>query len=212
MQINPEHLDALQELLNIGVGRAAGSLNQMLEKPIGLHVPFIQLGTSEEVFREIQQIQEATFSSVQLPFKGTFKGSACLLFPTDSAAALVTALTGEAEGTHIMDSLREASLTEIGNIVLNGVMGSLGNILRDQISYSVPYYQETSMLGLFNPTTSDSSEIVLWAQTQFTIDQHNITGDIILLLGISDLGLLIDAVGGLSQLTTPHYEPSGQTS
>ncbi len=103
MHISPEHLDALQELINIGVGRAAGSLNQMLEKPIRLHVPFIGLGNQDEVFQEIQKIQETTLSSVQLPFKGTFKGTVCLLFPPDSAAALVTALTGEAEDTDTMD-------------------------------------------------------------------------------------------------------------
>jgi len=122
MHISPDHLDALQELLNIGVGRAAGSLNQMLEKPIRLHIPSIQLGKLDELSQDIQLIKEDTLSSVQLPFKGPFTGSACLLFPTESAAALVMALTGETEDSDTMDSLREATLTEIGNIVLNGVM------------------------------------------------------------------------------------------
>ncbi len=212
MHISPEHRDALQELLNIGVGRAAGSLNQMLEKPIRLHVPFIRIGKPDEVAQEIQKMQETTLSSVQLPFKGTFQGSACLLFPTDSAAALVTALTGEAEDTDTMDSLREATLTEIGNIVLNGVMGSLANILQNQITYSVPFYEETSLQGLLQPSPSESSEMVLWAHTQFTIEDYDLTGDIMLMFGIPDLGLLINAVSELSQLTTCQYASAGSTS
>ncbi len=212
MHISPEHLDALQELLNIGVGRAAGSLNQMLEKPIRLHVPFIQLGKPDDIAQEIQKIQETTLSSVQLPFKGTFQGSACLLFPTDSASALVTALTGEAEDTDTMDSLREATLTEIGNIVLNGVMGSLANILQNQITYTVPFYQETSLTGLLQPSPSDSSEMVLWAHTQFTIADYNLTGDIMLMFGIPDLGLLINAISELSHITTPQHAATGSTS
>jgi len=124
----------------------------------------------------------------------------------------VTALTGEAEDTDTMDSLQEASLTEIGNIVLNGVMGSLANILQHQISYSVPFYQETSLHGLLQPTPSDSSEIVLWAQTQFTIAQHNITGEIMLMLGLSDLGLLINAVSKFIHSTAPHHASTGRTS
>lgn len=205
MQINPEQLDALQELLNIGVGRAAGSLNQMLEKPIRLHIPFLQLGKMEELSQEVQKMKNTTLSSVQLPFKGTFSGTSCLLFPTQSAKTLVIALTGESEDPDTMDSLREATLTEIGNIVLNGVMGSLANVLNLQIIYSVPFYQETSIQGLLQPIPSDSSEIILWAQTQFTIEKYDLTGDIILMLGIPDLGLLINAISEMMHATTtPH--------
>lgn len=205
MYISSEQLDALQELLNIGVGRAAGSLNQMLEKPIHLHIPFIQLGKMEELSQEVQKMKVTTLSSVQLPFKGTFSGASCLLFPTESAKALVIALTGEAEDPDTMDSLREATLTEIGNIVLNGVMGSLANVLNYRIIYSVPFYQETSIQGLLQPTPSDSSEIILWAQTQFTIEEYNLTGDIMLMFGIPDLGLLVNAVNEMMHSsTTPH--------
>ena len=205
MYISPEHLDALQELLNIGVGRAAGSLNQMLEKPIRLHIPFLQLGKMEELSQEVQKMKDTTLSSVQLPFKGTFSGSSCLLFPTESATALVIALTGESEDPDTMDSLREATLTEIGNIVLNGVMGSLANILKHQIIYSVPFYQETSIQGLLQPTPSDSAEIILWAQTQFTIEEYDLTGDIMLMFGVPDLGLLVNAITEFMYSTTvPH--------
>jgi len=205
MHLSPEQLDALQELLNIGVGRAAGSLNQMLEKPIRLHIPFIQLGKLDEISQDLQLIKEDTLSSVQLPFKGAFTGSACLLFSTESAAALVMALTGETEDSDTMDSLREATLTEIGNIVLNGVMGSLANILQHQITYSVPFYQEISLRGLLKPPPSNPSEMILWAQTHFTIEEYDLTGDIMLMFGIPDLGLLINAISQLLQSTTmPH--------
>ncbi len=201
MYVTPEQQDALQELLNIGVGRAGGSLNQMLEKPIRLHIPHIQLGKIDELSAEVQKMKDTTLSSVQLPFKGTFSGSSCLLFPTDSAKALVIALTGESEDPDTMDSLREATLTEIGNIVLNGVMGSLANVLNHQIIYSVPFYQESSLQGLLQPTTSDSSDILLWAQTQFTIEEYDLTGDIMLMFGVPDLGLLIQAVNEFMQPT-----------
>ena len=209
MHLSPEQLDALQELLNIGVGRAAGSLNQMIEKPIRLHIPFIQVGTREELTPHIQQIQQAPLSSVQLPFQGTFSGSACLLFPTTSAATLITALIGDEEDSDTMDSLREATLTEIGNIVLNGVMGSLANILQNRITYSVPFYQETSLLELLQPLSSDSCDILLWAQTQFTIEDYAITGDIILMMGITDMRLLINVLNILITSTSLHHVSAG---
>ncbi len=202
MHISPEHLDALQELLNIGVGRAAGSLNQMLDKPIQLHIPLIQLGELDELSQNIQTMKEDTLSSVQLPYKGTFSGSACLLFPTESAVALVRALTGKSEDTASVESLRETTLTEIGNIVLNGVMGSLANILQHHITYSVPFYQEISLQELLQSAPSDSTEMILWAQTHFTIKEYDLTGDIMLMFGIPDLGLLMNAVSQLPYSTT----------
>ena len=180
MDISPEHIDALQELLNIGVGHSAGSLNNMLETPIRMYIPSIWVGNMAELIEELPLQHESVLSSVQLPFQGSFSGSACLLFPTDSAAALVAALTGEHEGQDTLNALKEATLTEIGNIVLNGVMGSLSNVLQHHITYSVPFYQETSLQGLIQPTPSDSSGMILWAQTRFTIEKYDISGDIML--------------------------------
>jgi chemotaxis protein CheC len=159
----------------------------------------------EDLSQEVQKMKDTTLSSVQLPFKGTFSGASCLLFPTESAKTLVIALTGEAEDPDTLDSLREATLTEIGNIVLNGVMGSLAKILNHQIIYSVPFYQETTIQRLLQPTLSGSSEIILWAQTQFTIQDYDLTGDIMLIFGIPDLGHLINAVSEMMHATTsPH--------
>ncbi len=212
MYMTPEDLDALQELLNIGMGRAAGSLNQMLGKPIQLHIPVLQLGTMEELSQKVQKKKDATLSCVQLPFKGTFSGASYLLFPTESAKALVIALTGESEDPGTEDSLREATLTEIGNIVLNSLMGTLANILNHRIIYSVPSYQETSIQGLLQPTPSNSSKFILWAQTQFTIEEYDLTGDIMLMLGIPDWGLLLNAINNLSLSTTLHHTSTGPIS
>jgi len=81
----------------------------------------------------------------------------------------------------------------------------LANILKHQITYSVPFYQEISLRGLLKPQPSNPSEMVLWAQTYFTIEEYDLTGDIMLMFGIPDLGLLINAIGQLSHSTTmPH--------
>jgi len=71
MHIGPEQLDALQELLNIGVGHAANTLNQMLGKPVRLHIPFIHFGTVEEFSKELALENGSVLASIQLPFQGS---------------------------------------------------------------------------------------------------------------------------------------------
>ncbi len=43
-----------------------------------------------------------------------------------------------------MDALRAGTFCEVGNIVLNGVMGSISNMLNFDFDYSVPEYLETN--------------------------------------------------------------------
>ncbi len=208
MHITSEHLDAIQELLNIGVGRAAGALNQMLEKPVRLHVPSIKFERMEEISKDVPFHGDSPIASVQLPFKGAYQGAACLLFPTESASTLVKLLAGGTTDPGTLNSLKEATLTEIGNIVLNGVMGSLANVLNNQLIYSVPFFQETSLQGLLRPSASDLSEMTLLAHTQFIIEDYNISGDIMLMLGVKDLTLLLHAVSGLLDSPKSLYAPT----
>ena len=103
--------DALCEMVNIGVGRAASILNQMLEHPIHLQVPDVEILPVEELVQAFSTLTDVRLASVQMGFKGTFSGLALLLFPTNSASNLVTLLTGEEPGTPDLDSLRAATLT-----------------------------------------------------------------------------------------------------
>jgi chemotaxis protein CheC len=43
MKLTARQLDALQELVNIGIGQAAGILNDMIDSPIRLQIPYVQI-------------------------------------------------------------------------------------------------------------------------------------------------------------------------
>ena len=77
-----------------------------------------------------------------------------------------------------------------GNIVINGVMGSITNVLAQYVSYSMPLYLEDTIENLLISHCSDSGSVVLVAQTRFTIEHLQIEGDIILLFESSFDALL----------------------
>ena len=130
--------DALREMVNIGVGRAASILSQMLEHPIQLQVPNVEILPVEDLAPALDALAKARLASVQMGFKGEFSGLALLLFPTNSASNLVALLTGEEPGTPDLDSLRSATLTEVGNILVNGVMGAIANASNLPVIYKRP--------------------------------------------------------------------------
>jgi chemotaxis protein CheC len=118
-----------------------------------------------------------------------------LVFPAPSAARLVAALMSEDIGQQDdLDAIKVGTLSEVGNVVLNGVMGEISNLLHQQLKYSIPSYAEAQALKLFNVEDVGKQVTILLAQARFSVDQLLVTGDIILLFNIDSFDILLTAV------------------
>ncbi len=208
MNVSPRHLDAISELLNIGVGRAAGMLNQMVGSPIRLEVPSVKILRASQLGAELGPAGSLSF--VRLHFGGALEGTAALVFPPDSGAKLVAALLGEAPRTAEppadLDSLRSGTLSEVGNIVINGVMGSIGNILHLRLTYGLPTYLEASPDHVFDPRgagpgAAAGDPMVVVAHARFTVEDLDIRGTILLVFEVLSFGALLAAVDAVSEET-----------
>ena len=153
--------------------------------------------SSSELQQELgERLGKDKLASIQLDFSGSFGGNAQLVFPTDSAATLVEVLTGEESASPALDELKIGTLTEVGNIVINGVMGSISNILTQPIHYDVPNYIEEDIehLLLFKEQQSEYKGEFLLAQTRFDIEELQVQGDIILFFNMGSFNALLTAI------------------
>lgn len=195
MNLTVDQLDTLQELVNIGVGMAASVLNEMIDCHICLQVPFIRVFSPVQMKEELEnRLGVSLVSAVRLGFNGSFSGLAQLVFPTDSASKLVALLTNEEVGTPDLDAVKIGTLTEVGNIVINGVMGSMSNLLKQHLNYSLPMYLEDTVEHLLSSKQLESNTTVLLAQARFTIEQLQIAGDIILIFKVGSFDALLTAI------------------
>lgn len=194
MNLKPEEKDALTELINIGAGKAAGVLSDMLQCHISLQVPSIQIMTRNELRAEMEGLSRDRVSAVKLGFKGPFTGTAALVFPPDSASKLVSVLVSEESETADLDAIRVGTLSEVGNIVINGVMGSISNVLKQHISYSLPAYMEDNIVNLLQTEDDRADVTVLLAHTRFRVEKFYIEGDIILIFEAGSFGTLISVI------------------
>ncbi|MBT3384466.1 MAG: chemotaxis protein CheC [Prolixibacteraceae bacterium] len=197
MELTDMQIDALTEIINIGVGKAAGVLNEMVESPINLNVPYIKILSREDMKTEVKRFGIENLSAVKMNFKGSLDGTSALVFPTKSASDLVSMLVGEEIESDDLDTVRSGTLAEIGNIVLNGVVGSIGNLLQRQLDYSVPNYVEASMDRLVFSSQSDANFALLLANTRFNIEKLNISGDIFLVFELASFDILMGAIDEL---------------
>lgn len=197
MNLTSEQIDALQEIINIGVGQAAGVLNEMLSSHITLQIPFIKTFSPDLVKQELElKLGKGKFSAVELEFFGSISGNAELVFPTDSAAELVSIVTDEEMeiSESELDELKVGALTEIGNIVISGIMGAISNLLSQDLEYFLPSYMEGNIDNLIDNQHLEKHSTLVLAQTRFFIEETKIQGDIILIFHLGSFHTILQAL------------------
>jgi chemotaxis protein CheC len=196
VKITPHQLDAFRELVNIGVGRAASSLNDMLESHILLEVPEVTVLTYEELGR-MAGILTDNLSCVQLGFSGSFSGVAALVFPPPSAVQLVSALTGEEPETPELNGMIAGTLNEVGNIVINCVIGTIGNILEKPFEFSLPNYLQGKLQELLSMNDAPQPQTILLVRTHFIVQTRQVEGNILLVFEAASFDALMTAIDNL---------------
>ena len=106
-------------------------------------------------------------------------------------------ISDEEPGTPELDSAKTAALTEVGNIILNGVMGSFANILKQRLSFQLPAYSDDAGDILRMSASDGAEEKIIFAQVHFTIRELEILGDIILLFEVGSFDSLLSHIDNL---------------
>jgi len=191
-----EFNDALAELINVGVGRAASSLSAMVNERIELSVPRVVTIPHADINAHLNLDHDIGLKDevavVQQAFTGKVGGAASILFPVESARKLVGLLIGGTLSDEELDLEREAALTEVGNILINGVMGTIGNIIGVEIRYHLPEYLECRADEL--PQVFQERDLML-AVVLIAISGQEIRGHLVLLFDIpsmDNLGAIIE--------------------
>jgi chemotaxis protein CheC len=132
------HLDALQEICNIGMGHAATALSQMIASPIDLNVPKVHLAKLGQV-PEIIGGAEQVVVGIYLQVWGEVQGNILLVFPRESAQALGNLLAGETQPHETgLTEMHASLLKEIGNILAGSYLSTMEQLLKITLVPSVP--------------------------------------------------------------------------
>jgi len=200
-ELTPNQHDALTEVINIGFGKAASTLSTLTGKRVILNVPELFLIPSNQLNTALKDFLSGEITTIHQVFTGKVSGSALLILNQESAAILVDLVSGgTGEKRRLMASDREA-LEEIGNILLNAYVGSFGNILNIHIRFTVPQIQPESVYGLLNSLAIDEIPLasVLLVKTEFVIGQGQISGYVLIVMGVESLDTLFAAIDGMEE-------------
>ena len=104
--------DALGELSNIAMARAANSLRQMVEHEVLLSVPSVDILSQEGANRIVAKAENPNLVAVRQDFSGAFSGRALLIFPEASSLELVRAIVGRQLSLSDIVDLEDEALAE----------------------------------------------------------------------------------------------------
>ncbi|MFN3270127.1 chemotaxis protein CheC [Bacteroidetes/Chlorobi group bacterium Naka2016] len=196
MSLTPEQIDVIQEMINIGVGQAANLLNSISGKHVKLSVPEVKVLNLEMLAQTLIDLGfEKNLSCVTLMFSGLIKGSSKIIFSTEQASKLVFAFTSVETNELDFDEIQAETLSEVGNIVLNSLVGSFANILNTTLNYSIPVYVNGNIDQILSSDINISEKgLILYARTHFQIENLQVEGDFILFIDIETVPMLIQAI------------------
>jgi chemotaxis protein CheC len=190
------HLDALQEICNIGMGHAATALSQMIGKPVHINAPQVRLAPLAEV-PEIIGGAEQVVVGIYLQIWGEVQGNILLVFPRESAQAIGSLLTGEDLGQEMaLTELHASVLKEVANILAGSYLSTMEQLLRITLLPSVPslaFDMVGAIVDYILVQLGQKTDTTLVIKAEFFAKEQEIQGHFFLLPDPHSLELILRA-------------------
>jgi chemotaxis protein CheC len=184
MTISPLLRDAITELGNIGISRAARQLAVLLDDEVKMDIPQVELVSSKEMQNSLQ-IRSGELACVYQEISGELSGRAAILVHSEDSRVLFNTLIRDAASLGVIDlrSYEHEALTEIGNIIISSCISAMADMLQQQITISAPRYDEATLDVLFGIDNKvDTNHRALLIHSTLVATRRKVTGRILLLL------------------------------
>ncbi|MET0443125.1 MAG: chemotaxis protein CheX [Pseudorhodoplanes sp.] len=196
-------LDALTELVNIGVSRAAASLREMVGAQVHLSVPMVSLETRARAVSILAERENANLVAVHQVFEGDIVGRALLIFPETKSLELVRAITGGDLPLEDIIELEQEALAETGNILLNSCLATIANMLQRSLRMSLPEVMRGDAASFFSLTPPpELGDVVMFLFINFAVRERDISGYIAMIMDLPSLTALTHLLDEFIERTT----------
>lgn len=188
--------DALTEIVNIGVSRAASNLRKMVGDQVLLSVPSIEVVSQRRAARLINEREITQLIAVRQDFAGPFSGRALLIFPEENSLELVRAVTGDELSPQEVQDIEHEALAETGNVILNSCLATMANMLQRSLTMTIPEVLRGDGAALFETRDETAADgLVLFLYIDFAVRKRDIRGYIAMLMDLPSLQALKALLG-----------------
>ncbi len=128
-------LDIIKELTNIGGGNAATSISHLIDKPVGMLVPTIEILNYNEVYEKIMP-EDQMINAVIMRMLGGCEGIFLFVIDEEASTDIVNMMVPK--GTEITEELSTSGIKELVNIVVTSYLNSVSKMIDICFISSIP--------------------------------------------------------------------------
>ena len=196
ISLTERQADALTELVNIAFGLTAAKLSEISGHRVVLQAPILAIHPMDALARELRMFISGEVASVHQVFSGPVSGDAILFLNYESAVKLSNLLVDDHPLSQGLDSSTGEVLTEVGNMLLSACLGMFGNLLQVHVTFSMLRLRLDSLERFLASISIGGDELqhAIVITTSFNIFAQGVDGLIVIVLGVSSLERLIQAV------------------
>ena len=181
-------LDALTEVFNVGAGRAAASLSEIVGDEVKLSVPSVEIRKSSEIDNEVIGLGTDRFGAVHQTFKGAFEAEAILLFAEDHALEIVRDMMSSQISIEDLAEFEQEAMCELGNIILNACLSAMADMLNIPMDCSLPDYTVSTIDEIIQRINAGEVDAyLLLLHIDLVIEKRRSKGHLIFVLGSTSL-------------------------
>ena len=178
--------DAVAELSNIAMAKAANSLRQMIQHEVLLAVPSVDILTGAAAANLVAKPDNPKLVAVRQDFAGALSGRALLIFPETNSLELVRAVVGRQLPLEDIVDLEDEALAETGNIILNSWVATLANLLKQRLTMSLPIVIRRDQHQIFESAKLGTT-VILFLHIKFDIRSKEIGGYVALMMDVPSI-------------------------
>lgn len=189
--------DILRELFNISVGKAASMLSEIINKKIILNVPNIDVFDKENgkfnIYDYFPETLDGTLMVSSICFQEKLSGKANLIFPAEKMRTFINLCSNEEQCEYEGQSFTDVDfdiIKEIGNIILNAIIGEIGNGLDFRLNYTLPEVKVFTKIDFSRDIENNGYDHIYILYITFLIDDTEIEGAVIVDLTLNSLNEL----------------------
>ena len=195
LELSEMQIEAMKEVGNIGAGHAATALSDMLNEPVQIGTPTVEIlpfsNLAARVSREGREV-----SAVHMHVLGEAPCQIVVLFDKAHALSFVRIFTGMNADEAPSEQIVESTMKEVGNIIAGAYLTALTELTGVTLLSSVPSIStgtaESAFLVLMDVPADQE---VFYVQTGFERDKPVISGEFILIPESGSIAPLLSVFG-----------------
>ncbi|KTD46527.1 CheY-P phosphatase CheC [Legionella quinlivanii] len=187
ISLTAEQEDALIEIGNIGMSKAAKQLSLLLNSTIKISIPKITFININELTEDNDFNDEQVLSYVYQNISQDLEGSAALVFQREQANVLTVTVIGEAPQLTQEEAraCEQEAMLEIGNIIISSCLSVIMNMLSQTVKLSLPVYNENNLYNLLQNLCRQISKLtrnIIAISTKLETSNDKLSGSLFIIL------------------------------